>query len=352
MNAFVYIPLLAATWAIAFAFAITAAHYFLVVIDSSAAGSDKIVWPDEPMIDWFYKVFYLAWLGGAWIGPLIVIGRLVSTDPGMRFIFTAGSFWLLFPFGMLSSLSANSPWMPFSLRLFSRLSQRFGAVVVFYILSIPISLAFVGSFHALFMRPETPTLYVAIIAPVGAASYLIYARALGRLGLVLSFTKGAVNEPSRRKRKRKKNAERKDTVEHDEQPRFKQPSELPPIETPFEGAITGYDVQFDEKHSTPEAPRASRMQPDEDEDLTPFEMTGEEPDPNTAKKEQPPPAPTSADLEVWQKSERVQEPAHPFNSSLFGFLFEPRTASSWLILTAGLALLGLMIQLLRELRPV
>jgi hypothetical protein len=367
MTAFVFIPLLALTWVIGLILAVFAAHYFLVVIDSTTAGGERIVWPDEPLTDWFAKVFYLAWLGGAWMAPLVIFGRLMTYDPWLRFAITAGSFWLFFPIGMLSSLSANSPWVPLSPKLFGRMAQRAGTVFGFYLLSIPISLAFVGSFHAIVMKTGVSTMITVLLAPVASAGYLIYGRVLGRLGLVLTVTTGGDNEKAKRKGSRKtKDDEPTPLGQHAEQPVVHmQPSELPPVET-IEGPLTGYNVQFGDKapitRSKPKplpklhedadlTPPLPKLHEDGDEDLTPFAVEPELPNPEAATKPPERAPPREDEIVLWDKTKRVKEPEHPWNASLVTFLFEPRTTSAWLILTAGLAIFGLLIGLLRELRP-
>jgi hypothetical protein len=354
MNAIVYIPLLALAWALGFLLAILAAHYFLVVIDSSASGYEKIAWPDEGLTDFFWKVFYLAWLAGIWMAPFIIVSRLISHDALWRFAIVAGSFWLFLPIGMLSSLSAHSPWMPFWPGLFSRMSQRPQATVSFYLLSIPISVVLVGAFHAIMMREDTAMAQCLFLAPLAAAAYLIYARTLGRLGLVLTFTKGGENERPKKKKKTKKPAENIPAAgEHTEQPIYKQPSELPPIDTPFEGPVTGYNVQFDNRLPPADvAPAARRPLIDDDEDLTPLTMEAGEPDPVTEKKPPPPPPPSAEEMALWDTTKRVKEPKQPWDSSLVAFLFEEKTLQRWLILAVGLAILGGLCTALRELRPM
>jgi hypothetical protein len=351
MTAFVFIPLLAATCVLGLALAAVAAHYFLVVFDSSASGSETIVWPQEPMADWLWKLIYLAWLGGAWMAPLVIAGRLLSHEPWMRFTIVAGSFWLLFPLGILSSQAANSPWVPFWPGLPARLLQRPKATAIFYFLSLPIVVAIVGPAYLIFARTVTSTVLAVAAAPIAAAAYLIYARALGRLGLVLTFTIGGDNEPGSKKRKlRQAPAEKAKVGEHDEQPVFKQPSELPPIETPFEGPVTGYDVRFDDSLPDPQPRTPSRLPIDDDEDLTPFAME------KTQESAVPAPAlkpPSPEELALWDdRRKRIKEPSQPFDGSLLRFLGESKTAGAWLILAGGLALLALMIQLMRELRPM
>ena len=347
--AFLFVPLLALTWMLGLILVMLAAHYFLVVIDSSAAGSEKVVWPDEPMTDWLWKGVFFAWLGGAWMAPLVIIGMLSSNEPWLRFVFTAVGFWLLFPIGMLSSLCSASPWVPFFPGLFGRMNQRVETVVQFYLLSIPISLVCVGSLHVIAMNTEVSIVWTVLLAPVAVAGFLVYARALGRLGLVLTFTKGGENEKSTRKRKKK---DRKSKLGiHEEQPiSNKQPSELPPIQTPYEGAMTGYDVDFEGEAPAPEAAVTPSRHPDDDDDGKPIGVEPAHPETLPTRRPALPPPP-AFELALWDYLDRVKEPKKPFDLSLLTFLGEPRTSGAWLILTAGLALFGVMLQLLRELKP-
>ncbi len=348
MNAFLFIPLLAGTWALGFMIALFAAHYFLTVLESTASGNEKVIWPEEPFIDWFWKAFYLAFLGGVWLAPMIIIGRLLTPDPWVRFAFAASAFWLLFPIGLLSSQSAPSPWVPFSPGVFPRLKQRMPAVVGFYLVSIPIALALAGSFTLIFARVDVSFGLALALAPVAAGGFLIYARALGRLGLVLSFTKGGDNEKGKSKKNKLK--EKPKIGEHDEQPIYQQPSELPAVETPFEGALTGYNVVFDDPPPVEEKPKAGRPIY-ADEDREPLQLAAEQPDAQTNQKPPPPPEPTASELALWDTSKRVKEPAHPYGRALFNFLGDQRMLSALIILTLGLALLGGMVRALAEVRP-
>lgn len=354
MNAFLFIPLLAATWVLGFVLSLYAAHYFLTVLESTAAGNDKIVWPEEPLIDWFWKAFYLAFLGGVWLAPMIVIGRVALADPWAQMVFIALAFWLLLPIGILSSQSAESIWVPFWPGVFKRLQQRMPAVVGFYLLSIPIAFAFVGSFHVI-TRTDASFVLGLFFAPVCAAGFLIYARTLGRLGFVLSFTKGANNE--RVKGERRKNKERPKIGEHTEQPINAQPSELPPVETPYEGAMTGYNVVFDDRPSAevPSKPTLLTLDDEDEGEGRPLQLEADTDDDATRARERmnkpPLPEPDPVEMAAWEQTRSMKEPKQPYDAKLLTFLFEPRSMTAWIMLGSGMALFGGFIRALREFRP-
>src|SRR5438128_2593341 len=89
-----------------------AAHCFLVVVENTAAGNDRVRWPDEPIYDWLWKPPYLVWLVAFWLVPAYLVLRAVKPaflreSPGLQFLAVAlPALWLLFPVSLMSSLSA------------------------------------------------------------------------------------------------------------------------------------------------------------------------------------------------------------------------------------------------------
>src|SRR5262245_53170140 len=96
-----------------------AAHSFLTVVEDTAAGNDEVRWPNDPLVDWAWKLFYLGWLMAVWLVPAMIVARLwaAGSPPETAFGKTAGLvavlFWALFPITLLSSLSASSRWFVF-----------------------------------------------------------------------------------------------------------------------------------------------------------------------------------------------------------------------------------------------
>src|SRR5580704_6903005 len=105
MNAFLFVPLLALTWAFGFLLIIFASHYFLTVLEGTAAGNEEVAFPDEPLIDWIWKGYYLTFFGIIWVAPGVILAWLAGgANPNLRIALAIGWVWLLFPVGMLSSL--------------------------------------------------------------------------------------------------------------------------------------------------------------------------------------------------------------------------------------------------------
>src|SRR5262245_43402299 len=261
MSAFLFIPLLALTWAFGFALISVAAHYFLVVFEGSAAGNEEVVLPEEPFTDWFWKGFYLAFIGIIWGAPGFFFAWAVGGTAPVQTALLIGWFWLLFPIGILSSTSASSRWVPLWFGLFGRMSQRLNKVGAFYVISMPVVTLLGTSFYFLAVRKDTDIPLVFILAPIVAASFLVYARLLGRIGLVLTFTKEtkpASKAVAEKKRPRPQRATMPVPLMEELPAGPKQPSEMPGLMTPMDGEITGYKVPLDDKAPTPDPPKTPR----------------------------------------------------------------------------------------------
>ena len=162
-----------------------AAHLFLVTIDGTAAGYDEVTWPDEPYVDWVWKLVYLAWLVTLWAVPLLFYAKIpdahandeCGADAPRRRGRRHG--WLVFPITMLSSMGGPSRWYIFYLPALRRVAVRGGSMVYFYLLSGPV-LA-VGGLSAALLFFYGPLPFVAAGAAGLAVVLILYARLFGRL---------------------------------------------------------------------------------------------------------------------------------------------------------------------------
>ena len=170
-----------------------AAHSFLIVVESTAAGNDEVDWPDDPILDWVWKLFYVVWLYGIWLLPIWIIvnaikPRMLLESPGPTFIAVAcATFCLLFPISLLSSLSATSAWVPFHWQLFRRLIRQPRSVLTYYAVS---ALMLAGTGWLLSAALFSNSFFlVPLAAMVVAAVFLIEARLIGRIAWLASRTK-------------------------------------------------------------------------------------------------------------------------------------------------------------------
>src|SRR5262249_29997468 len=258
MTAIVFVPLLALTTIFAFGLWCYASHLFVNVTEETAAGNDIIVWDDGGFLDCFRGGILLRWLVAVWLVPASFVAgwATANLDVGGRpYAFTLIAFlvfWLAFPLSLLSSMAAQSRFAIFHPELFQRLARRGFDVIIFYLLSGLIVAACVPLVPWLVTgNGYWPFLFA---APLLALAVLLYARLIGRLACLARLTRI-------RRRKKKKKAKEKptggvavndpwevpDEVRREEAARgtgFVQPSELPPVDSPYEGEITGYDVNF------------------------------------------------------------------------------------------------------------
>lgn len=359
MSALLFVPLLAVASVVGFLLAVVAAHHFLVVIQTTAAGADEPVWPDEPLYDWFWKVFYLAMIIVVWIAPGIILSRVMATgDPMTARIFLIGWFWLTFPLGLLSSLSASSIWFPITPWLFPRFAQRMGKVLQFYILSLPLVAAggwALGRLWGTFGPGGSMTAILA--AGVLAFAWLLYARLIGRLAFVLSFTNDPRKRPIVRRRWR-----RQPDPEPEPEPVAVGAEVSDPWQVPEEADPRDEDEEVVEAYVVDEGPYReaeppprSRINPfDSEEDEQPYGVVGgDEPPPDPAPPPEPEPAPRRRRPRRprQRREDMLKEPATLFEGSAIGFLANYGCVKSLFLLGLGLALIGGILAMLEELRP-
>jgi hypothetical protein len=385
MTAFLFVPLLALTWIFGLAVIAHAAHYFLTIVESSATPvarnvswrgrpfrewiRDGVAWPDDGFVDFFGKAFYLAYLIGVWAGPAILVGRLaVGGDSPWVTVIAGAAFWLFFPIGLLSSLSSESRWTPFRPGLVGVLARRPGKTLAFYLLSAPALAVVFLTFDLILLRTEKVGMAWAIgLSPLAVLAFFVYARLLGRLGLIVTFvpTRAATEKPARARGKKKRRLPvpaydpttrwvGPTEVIPDEPPARAQPTDLPGLETPMDGIVTGYAVDYDGKAPPPEAPAPARtVHKFDDEDDTPI---GVAPAPDVSGTDRQKLAaelcePSEREMDLILR-ERPTEPANPYGSESVTFLFDPKTIEPWLRLTAGLVGLALLQRALDALRPI
>ena len=246
IRAVIFVPALAGCVIVGFVFLMFAANYYLTIMESSGVGAKEVTWFSEPILDNAPKLAYMAWLVGLWLGPAYFLGRsaITASDPAwLKLAIPIAFFWLCFPVSQLSSLSASTIWLPLVPDVFARLLQKPLFVLEFLVLSaLTLALFGVGFKWAFLTAEEWNRLFLG--APLMVLAWFLYARLIGRLAFAMRFTKSLF--PARKKPKiEEKPAERpfEYVVE--------QPRDLPPIMTPDEGELTGYDMLME----TPDRPR-------------------------------------------------------------------------------------------------
>jgi hypothetical protein len=190
-----------------------AAYSFLVTLTNTAAGCDEVIWPGEPIQDWLFKVWYLGWVLAIWAVPASFVVGAFGLPRGLIVLWLAVVLWLLFPVGLLSSLSAQTWLVVFRPAIMRLLLKHLGATLFFYVCSglivlVCAALAYAAAFG---LRPtflDQPVILMPLAAVVGAAGWLTYARLLGRIAHIISQT-----SPGTRRGRRQERSEGEEQVE-------------------------------------------------------------------------------------------------------------------------------------------
>jgi hypothetical protein len=336
-NAILFVcTLVAATVVAIFTFAY-AAHCYLVVAQTTAAGLDRVDWPDEPVYDWLYEALYVGGLVMLWLAPAGILSRalrrdLLPHDGALRFLLLGWpGLWLLFPIGLLSSLAASSRWVPLSPRVLSRLLRVLPSTLLFYLST---AVLFGAAAFCAYAGVFTAAWHVLPVAAVGgSAVLLIHARLLGRLAWVM----GQLDEKPAAKKKGKaagaaKKPRRPPRALASRDP-WAQPEEEPPEEAPAAGGYQVVEVGAEEARP----PRPSYLDPEPD----PYALADA-----GAEAEKPAPAvPLELEKAHVEREIKLRErvppnppPAVPMVSGVYSFPLYPSSHQAWF--TLSLAALG------------
>jgi hypothetical protein len=171
-----------------------AAYSLFVTLTGTAAGSDEIIWPGEPLQENVPLFIFFCWILAVWSVPAYFVLDYAGVT-GLRSLFLIiGFLWFMFPISLLSALSGSSRWIIFRTAVVQLFAKQAPTVLGFYLST----LALVGICTWIFYLGATgPIPAIGAAGLVGAAGVLIYGRLLGRLAWLLSET--------RLKKKRKKN---------------------------------------------------------------------------------------------------------------------------------------------------
>ncbi len=359
MTAVVFVPLLAFTTVFAFAVWCLASHVFVSVTEETSAGNQVIQWEEGGFLDCFRQGVYLAWLVGVWVVPAMLVAGVATArmDEAQRsYAFALIGFivfWLTFPLSLLSSMAAESRFALFHVGLFQRLARRGGDVLIFYLLSGLIVAVCVPLVPWLINGNSFVSCVVA--GPLLALAVLLYGRLMGRLACLARLTR------IRRRKKKKKPKptsatevsdpwEVPEEVRREEEARgtgFVQPKDLPPIDSPYDGEIVGYDVTFADVPKEPVKQAAVHEEPATWAEEGMERIAANEPRGDASSIE-----PDKLEMERLRRK-KEKPPEHPWaDVGLWTVAAQGKTAVYGVILALGIGILGGMVQLLWALWPV
>jgi hypothetical protein len=355
-NAILFIcSLVAATAAAIFTFAY-AAHCYLVVTQTTAAGLDRVEWPDEPVYDWLYEALYVGGLLLLWLAPAGILSRALHKDllpnhGALRFLVLAWpGLWLLFPVGLLSSLGSASRWVPLSTRVLVRLLRVFPQTLLFYLCTAVLfgaaaALAYAGIF--------TSAWYALPVAAVGgSAVLLVHARLVGRLAWLM----GQVDHKPAAKKKAKSAGPHKKSrrlpralAAHDPWAKPEgAPEEVLPEDAP---PAPGYHVVEVGAEEAP-PPRPSYLDPEPD----PYTLADAGPEAEHALPPQPRPlemekAHIEREIKLRERIPPNPPPAVPLVSGVYSFPLYEGSHQAWFTLTLCALATGGLLRLMVMFKP-
>jgi hypothetical protein len=320
-----------------------ACHNFLTVMQDTAAGSDDVTWPDEPLQDWLPHGVYLIGLIVVILAPVgfmrVVLKSSGVTENLALPLLATGAilFWLSFPVCLLSSLSGSSRLFILRAKVLVQLLRIPGAMLIFYLASAVLFAGFLGL--AYLTLANTWFLLVPVTAVAAAVVVMIYARLLGRIAWLANEVQPARRKPRekmaampavhsevqdpwaapKRKRKRKK---RKAEVS-------------PPVNVPVEGyalsdeppAAPPSEVPLDGSPAIGEEPFAVQHPPDL---------------PPTEGNEQPRPFTESLEYQLAIPSKLPPPPDHPLFRGVYSFPWYASSRRVLFVLSIGFLLMGLL----------
>ena len=187
-------------WSISYA-----AACCLPVITETAAGSRRIAeWPDPSFREWMVELIYLVYQA-ALVGAISYgITLLLRHTAGAHWAVGPAAAVVLFPIVLLSSLEADSPWVPITWPVFRSLFQIAWAWLTFYALAGALWAGYLAAVAYGALR--APFLTAFATGPVLAAVLLISARLLGRLAWRTILAATPADERPKPKKRRKRAA--------------------------------------------------------------------------------------------------------------------------------------------------
>jgi hypothetical protein len=386
LRAVIFMPALAGAVIFGFVFLLFASHYYLTVLEGTGAGAKEVTWISEPILDNFWKLWYMLWLFGLWFGPAYLIGRAMtagSDSVWLKLAIPIAVVWLCYPVSQLSSLSASTIWLPLVPDVFARLAQKPAITLGFFALSVPVLALFAVAFKWAFLtQGEWHLLFIG--APLLVVAGLLYARLIGRLAFALRFTKSIF-----RKKKKKPRPDEEPDARADDEPEptpAVQPRDLPPLNTP-DGEVVGYDVQYEDDPQPKKRVKAEVVEVEEDAEPAPKPLppplprtprraaptsaaeanrvwTDEDDEPPTAYAAHAPEVdtaestprevvkPREEEMRLLSRDGAPKKPKRVWGPELLVFLRQPGTVSAILIASGLCFLVGVLVRIARDFNPV
>jgi len=185
-----------------------AGDYFFETVQDTAAGIDRVKWPDGGVKEKVFSFLYLFWLFVYTAIPLALLVTPLRFVLGTQVFFWSliPSFLFVFPLGLLSSLANDSGTVVWNGNVFASLVRKPLTWLQFFAVT-PLLLFFCLVLGALTIWGQLVFL-VPVTGYVWSACLLIYGRLLGRVAWVISGAAEQAEAAVRRAKRAKRRAER------------------------------------------------------------------------------------------------------------------------------------------------
>jgi hypothetical protein len=152
----------------------------LCVLVATAAGEDSVRgWPELDWKEWLGHLVYMSWVGTVPLAGAYGLGMLAAVW-GLPLVWTVPAlFFSFYPVALMSSLLADSIWVPISRAVLATLARCWWCWLVFFALSgilvFGLTAATIGCWRS------SPHSFLMCLGPLVPGVLLIYARLFGRL---------------------------------------------------------------------------------------------------------------------------------------------------------------------------
>lgn len=390
-TAILFMMSLLATLLMAMSIVSYAGHCFSTVAQDTAAGIDRVMWPEETTADWLLRSLPVTGLLVLWLVPAGILTRplqpALAPDSGpLAFMMLAvPGLWLFFPVGVLSAFSATTFWAPVRPAVLGKMLRALPATLGFYLLTAALGLGVTFLWYHTLLGTMIWLLPVAAAAT--GAAVLIYARLLGRLawlmGRLPERKAKAAPRPGKAAAQRRPRKVLKDRQAIRRATRTSNPWAVPKGEPPVEASnlpVDGYDVADDDapRPNPPPKPKAKKYY--EPPDPLEIERYAVEKERDARPADETPPdgydpadvprlpeedrslaqdaarhSAAASDVEK-EKNEALRPegeyvPAHPLWSRVWGFPWYDTSLGAWFTITLGSVALGVGLKAMEQFYP-
>jgi hypothetical protein len=215
-----------------------ASHCFLNVLTESSIGDWEVRWPDESILDWWWKPLYCLALLAFWVTASgVVLGFVILLSPWAFAAAIALFLCVGYPVSLLCVMDARSSVAVVHLPLIVRLAANLPLVLLVGLITLVPVLIVGGLLAGLLLHSVLWAVPAAIVLP---PALCFYARCWGRLAWMILNLKPRAAKPE----KETPPPESEHTASHD------------PWALPREEPVPEIEVKLDEPEPPPAAPDA------------------------------------------------------------------------------------------------